>query len=247
MSSFYSRYYWRIGFQSRLYDLLMPEVYADSLRRVVACAPKNIGKLWLDFGCGSGALIKALESRLREGDRYVGIDRLLPGLINAWEKAERRNVASRVGLIQSDLTQPFPFAPDVADMIVAHFSLYTIELGRRERALGQFHALLRPGGTLVVVEPSPEYDALRIINESFSKVQERSGVFKSGLKKWLVYPLTYRFGLKFIERQLKNNSWHASSGEGLCEEVCQAGFKVKHIEAVYAGSANLLIAEKVLG
>ena len=247
MSSFYSRHYWRIGFQSRLYDLLMPEVYADSLQRVVACAPQNIGKLWLDFGCGSGALIKALESRLREGDRYVGSDRLLPGLINAWEKAERRKVASRVGLVQSDLTQPFPFAPGVADVIVAHFSLYTIELGRRERALGQFHALLRPGGTLVVVEPSPEYDALRIINESFSKVRERSGVFRSRLKKWLVYPLTYRFGLKFIERQLKNNSWHASSRADLCEEVCQAGFEVKHIEPVYAGSANLLMAEKVLG
>lgn len=247
MSSFYSRHYWRIGFQSRLYDLLMPEVYADSLQRVVACAPQNIGKLWLDFGCGSGALIKALESRLREGDRYVGSDRLLPGLINAWEKAERRKVASRVGLVQSDLTQPFPFAPGVADVIVAHFSLYTIELGRRERVLGQFRALLRPGGTLVVVEPSPEYDALRIINESLSRIQKRSGVFRSRLKKWLVYPLTYRFGLKFIERQLKNNSWHASSRADLCEEVCQAGFEVKHIEAVYAGSANLLMAEKVLG
>jgi SAM-dependent methyltransferase len=157
------------------------------------------------------------------------------------------NVASRVGLVQSDLTQPFPFAPDVADVIVAHFSLYTIELGKRERALRQFCTLLRPGGTLVVVEPSPEYDALRIINESFSKVRERSGVFRSRLKKWLVYPLTYRFGLKFIERQLKNNSWHASSRADLCEEVCQAGFEVKHIEPVYAGSANLLMAEKVLG
>jgi hypothetical protein len=62
-----------------------------------------------------------------------------------------------------------------------------------------------------------------------------------------VYPLTYRFGLKFIERQLKNNSWHASSRADLCEEVCQAGFEVKHIEPVYAGSANLLMAEKVLG
>jgi ubiquinone/menaquinone biosynthesis C-methylase UbiE len=247
MSSFYSRHYWRIGFQSRLYDLLMPEVYADSLRRVVACAPNTTGKLWLDFGCGSGALIKALESRLREGDRYVGIDRLLPGLINAREKAERRNVASRVGLVQSDLTQPFPFAPDVVDMIVAHFSLYTIELGKRERVLRQFRTLLRPGGILVVVEPSPEYDALRIINESFSNVRERSGIFKSGLKKWLVYPLTYRFGLKFIERQLKNNSWHASTEEALCEEVYQAGFEVKHIEPVYVGSANLLTAGKALG
>jgi SAM-dependent methyltransferase len=179
----------------------------------------------------------------------VGIDRLLPGLINAREKAERRNVASRVGLVQSDLTQPFPFPfiPGVADMIVAHFSLYTIELGKRERVLRQFRTLLRPGGILVVVEPSPEYDALRIINESFSNVRERSGIFKSGLKKWLVYPLTYRFGLKFIERQLKNNSWHASTEEALCEEVYQAGFEVKHIEPVYAGSANLLTAGKALG
>ncbi|MCH8157916.1 MAG: class I SAM-dependent methyltransferase [Nitrospinae bacterium] len=244
MTSFYSRHYWRIGFQSRLYDLLTPEAYTDSLRRVVACAPGgsgSSGKLWLDAGCGSGALVGLLEDRLRQGDRYVGIDRLLPGLIAARRKATALDVLDRVRLLQSDLGQPLPLAPTSVDVIVAHFSLYTIG-DRRERVLKQFRELLAPGGMLVVVEPAPEYDARRIIEESIFKVRERSGIFKARMKEWLVYPLTYRFGLKFIEGQLKNNIWHASSREALCAEIRRAGFEVKHVEPAYAGSANRVTA-----
>ncbi|KMP11291.1 hypothetical protein UZ36_04950 [Candidatus Nitromaritima sp. SCGC AAA799-C22] len=243
MPSIYSRNYWRIGFQSRLYDLLTPEAYTDSLRRGVECVPAGTGKLWLDAGCGSGALIECLRNRLEGGDRYVGIDQLLPGLIAARRKANTLDVSDRVRLLQSDLAQPLPFRPGIADVIAAHFSLYTIEPDRREHILGQFRTLLRPGGTLVLVEPSPDYSARRIIEESILQVGKREGFFKAGIKKWFVYPLTYRFGLKFIELQLKRGIWRASTKDELREETERAGFQIKRIEPVYAGSAHRVAAQ----
>jgi len=89
------------------------------------------------------------------------------------------------------------------DIIIAHFSLYTIDTGKRKFIFKEFRRLLKKDGTLILVEPSKEYSAKRIIADSIKLVLCNEGKFISLVKKWFFYPFTYHFGLKFIESQLK--------------------------------------------
>jgi len=92
--------------------------------------------------------------------------------------------------------------PDV-DIIIAHFSLYTIDIGKRKFIFKEFRRLLRERGTLILVEPSTEYSAKRIIAHSIKLALHDEGKFTSLIKKWFFYPFNYHSGLKFIESQLK--------------------------------------------
>jgi ubiquinone/menaquinone biosynthesis C-methylase UbiE len=69
------------------------------------------------------------------------------------------------------------------DIIVAHFSLYTIDIRKRKLIFKEFRRLLRKGGTLILVEPSTEYSAKRIIAHSIKLVLHNEGKFTSLIKK----------------------------------------------------------------
>jgi len=125
---------------------------------------------------------------------------------------------------------------------VAHFSLYTIDIRKRKLIFKEFRRLLRKGGTLILIEPSTEYSAKRIIAHSIKLVLNNEGKFTSLIKKWFFYPFTYHFGLKFIESQLRKGIWRAVDSEELCDEVSANGYTVNSVEQVYADSATLIIA-----
>jgi hypothetical protein len=120
--------------------------------------------------------------------------------------------------------------------------LYTIDTGKRKFIFKEFRRLLKKGGTLILVEPSTEYSAKRIIADSIKLVLTNEGKFISLVKKWFVYPFTYHFGLKFIESQLKKGVWRAVNSAALCDEVRSNGYTVNSAEQVYADSATLIIA-----
>ena len=241
MVSIYSQLYWRIGFQTRLYDLLAPEAYLKSMQRLVECIPASANSIWLDVGCGSGLIIKYLGPRIQQGT-YIGLDLLLDGLLSARIKARDEGISNKVYLVQSNLSQTIPIHSNSVDIISAHFSLYTVDPEKRESIFREFRRLLRKGGTLAVVEPSQEYSAARIIKESIDLVLLYDGAIMAWIKKWFFYPLTYQLGLKFIERQLRRGVWRALKSDDLCTEINSSGYKVKHVEHVYADSAILVIA-----
>ena len=178
----YSHIYWRIGFQSGLYDTLMPEAYLESMRRLVECVPTSLDSTLLDAGCGSGAIIKYLKSIIYEGS-YIGIDFLLEGLVGVRIKAEVENISNRMHLVQADLTQSIPMSSNSVDIIIAHFSLYTIDPSKRGFIFKEFHRLLRRGGVLALVEPSSEYSAKRIIEKSNRMISVNEGTTEAWIKK----------------------------------------------------------------
>lgn len=239
------RKYWDIGFKSRLYDFLTPQAYLDSLTRAVRSVAETHGGTWLDAGCGSGLSIPLLENKLKSGARYLGTDLTISGLSRTLAKAEDLGMNNRVYCFQSDLTTKLPLRESSVDIILAHFSTYTISNpDKRKQALKNLYHTLKTNGALAIVNPSREYDARNIIRESLERVKSRQGPFVYLLKKCVVYPLTLWFGLRFIERQLKTETWKAYSLEEFCEEVRQAGFKVIRTETVYANSAYLVVGEK---
>lgn len=240
----YQMNYWRLGFKTSLYDLLTPQAYRESARRCIQSLPIKKGQVLLDVGCGSGLLIEYLQDQLEFGLRYMGTDIQFPGLTRALAKIPK-GIEVQELLFQSDLTQPLPIKKESVDVIAAHFSLYTIaDTETRKRVLSNLKALLKPRGLMVIVNPSRQYDAKRIIRESAEQVKEQRGVLSAWVQRWFFYPFTYYLGLKFIERQLKLEKWQAFSLEELCQEVEGQGMTVVHTESLYAGSAHLVTGRR---
>jgi ubiquinone/menaquinone biosynthesis C-methylase UbiE len=243
---FYLFNYWRFGFQSKLYDLLTPEAYRESARRCVQSVPVKKGQVLLDVGCGSGLLIECMEEQLVFGLRYLGTDIQFPGLIRAREKAGKEGEWS-ASLLQADFTRPLPLKKESVDIIAAHFSLYTIADSKiRKKVLRDLMEILKPRGLMVIVNPSREYSASNIISESVQLAREQNGILSAWAKKFFLYPLTWLLGLKFVEKQLKTDQWHAFSFKDLCDEMEEAGLSVVHSETVYAGCAHLVTGRKTL-
>lgn len=244
MSKFYSRNYWSVGFQSKLYDRLCPESYLESMRGVVAALPGGKPLNLLDAGCGSGLLLNFLAERIREGMVYTGIDILEAGVGQALLRAQELGIADGVTCYPSNLSSFLPLEGQKFDVIVAHFSIYTLQSEeQRQEALANLKSAVRPGGLLILANPSIDYSADAIIAESIRLVRDRHGFLPSLIKQLLVYPFTKAFGLRFIEKQLRSGEWKAYSHGEVAEEMERAGFAVQHIEEVYAGSAYLTVGK----
>ncbi|MZH02663.1 MAG: methyltransferase domain-containing protein [Nitrospinae bacterium] len=241
MSKIYSTNYWSFGFQSNLYDILSPESYFESMRRLVATIPEGKSIRLLDAGCGSGLLLNFLAGRIREGMIYTGVDLLKTGVEQTLFRAKKLGLADQVSSFESDLTVPLPMIEEEFDVVVGHFSLYTLQPSeKRQAALANLKKVISSGGVLILVNPSVDYDPVSIIEESLRLVRDRQGLLPSFLKQALIYPFTKGMGLRFIQKQLKRGEWKAFTREELSHEIAKAGFAVRHIEQVYAGSAFLI-------
>jgi len=237
--------YWEWGFKSRLYDLLTPQAYLDSLERAAHYGDLKTGEVLLDAGCGSGLLIPFLAKNLESGGRYLGMDALDSGFTELDKKAGRLGCGERVESLCCDFSGELPLAENSVDVAVAHFSIYTLtESARRKQVYKNLFVVLKPGGRLITVNPSRDYDADRIIQQSLVQLKKRVSPLRYWVSNSLLYPLTLQLGLRFIEKQLKTGAWHSYSLEAMGEEVQGAGFTVQTSESVYAGSAWLVVAEK---
>jgi ubiquinone/menaquinone biosynthesis C-methylase UbiE len=245
MSGWYEKYYWRAGFKSRLYDQLTPESYLESMRKVVALIPDKQGqKIW-DVGCGTGLLLLFLKSAVKQGMMYFGSDLLSAGLSQVQMRARDLNISDRVACFQNDITVSPNFKEKSLDVIVAHFSIYTIFGNeKREQALKNMYCALKPGGLLIVCCPSKNYDAGKIIEESCELVRVRKGILQTAIKRLFLYPFTKGLGLNFIQKQLESGHWKAYTQEEFTEELRSAGFDIGYSETVYADGAYLMCANK---
>ena len=240
MQSIYSQFYWKVGFKSHLYDLLLPQAYLDSFKKLSTFIDAGKDIVLLDAGCGSGAILNYIN--LNHGSTYIGVDLLLSGVSNKGIKRTFKSLFNRTYFVLSDISKSLPMRSQSVDIIVAHFSLYTIDTGKRKFIFKEFRRLLKKDGTLILVEPSREYSARRIIADSIELVLHNEGKFISIVKKWFYYPFTYHLGLKFIESQLKKGVWHSINSTELCDEVRTNGYTINSAEQVYADSATLIIA-----
>jgi ubiquinone/menaquinone biosynthesis C-methylase UbiE len=243
MSKYFSANYWSIGFQSHLYDRLSPESYFESMRRLVAAIPEGKSLRLLDAGCGSGLLLRFLTERLQEGMVYTGVDLLKTGVKQTLLRAQELGVTNQVSCFNSDLTAFIPIIGGKFDVVVLHFTLYTIMSNeKRQKALAHLKSVMKTGGILILVNPSVDYNVDSIIDESIWLVRSRHGFFASLIKQFLAYPFTKCIGLRFIQKQLRAGEWKAYKREEFSQEIKRAGFVIQHIEQVYAGSAFLVVA-----
>jgi SAM-dependent methyltransferase len=104
--------------------------------------------LVIDLGAGTGVATMALARQLPDAEVIaVDIDEDMLGHIK--RKAEAADAAGRVRTVQADLDQPWP-ALGPADLVWAANSLHHVS--DPGHALAEAHAVLRPGGVLVINE-----------------------------------------------------------------------------------------------
>jgi ubiquinone/menaquinone biosynthesis C-methylase UbiE len=213
------------------------------MRRLVAAIPEGKTLRLLDAGCGSGLLLRFLTERFQEGMVYTGVDLLRTGVEQTLLRAQELGITNQVSCFKSDLIDFFPMNGENFDVVVGHFSLYTLMSSeKRQEALAHLKSVMKTGGMIILVNPSVDYNVDSIIDQSIWLVRSRHGFLASLIKKILIYPFTKSIGLRFIQKQLAAGEWKAYKLEEFSQEIKRAGFVIQHIEKVYAESAFLVAA-----
>jgi hypothetical protein len=135
------------------------------------------GSRVLEVGCGVGAQTVTLATR-SPGAAFVSVD-LSDVALHAARRAARRAGLSNVEFRQAD-AYTLPFPPASFDHVFVCFVLE--HLSRPARALAQIHEVLKPGGTLTVIEGDhgsacfhPDAAAARAVIQCLVSLQASAG------------------------------------------------------------------------
>lgn len=122
----------------------------DEVRWGLAALGLEPGRSILEVACGAGGLAR-LVAREWAGD-VTGIDRSASGVEAAGRLARRAGLAQRTAFRIVDAAHPLPFAEAGFDAVLCWDSID--HLPRRERRLGDWNRVLRPGGRLLFTDPA---------------------------------------------------------------------------------------------
>jgi SAM-dependent methyltransferase len=156
------------------------------------------GSLVLEAGCGVGAQTVTLAGR-SPGARFTSVD------VSARSLAEARRRTDAMGITNVRFQQAdvfaLPFAPESYDHVFVCFVLE--HLSRPVEALAILHGLLRPGGTLTVIEGDhgstyfhPDSSAAHMAIRCQVELQRRAG--GNALIGRQLYPLMVAAGLDAV-------------------------------------------------
>jgi ubiquinone/menaquinone biosynthesis C-methylase UbiE len=161
-------------FSARLFAWLQGADFYENLHRAaVEQLPPGHGKSWLDVGCGPGLLTRLAAAR---GYESVGIDVDHRMLRVARQIAARE--ASPATFHTGNMLQPG--APQRQADVVSAASLLAVVKDKRT-ALDQLIRCVRPGGKLLIVEPTAQ------LTVQAAKELTRGGALgrrSSGLRLW---------------------------------------------------------------
>jgi len=134
-------------------------------RAVEALGPRS-GLRYLDVGCGTGEMTRALL-RQAPGARVIGIDPVEAMLALAVGKARKAGRADAVEFVAAD-AEALPFPQGAFAGVVSAFCIRNI--ADRRQALREMRRVLVPGGRLVVLEASvPTSRALRLGHRLYTR------------------------------------------------------------------------------
>ncbi|WP_186108068.1 class I SAM-dependent methyltransferase [Burkholderia gladioli] len=125
-------------------------VAIDDLKRLVA-SPLPNAPVILDVGCGQGKSFRLLDAAFAPS-RIIGIDCHRESLAQAREAASRGGVPVE---LQEANCASLPLADASVDMVFCHQTFH--HLVEQERALAEFHRVLKPGGLLLFAESTDAY------------------------------------------------------------------------------------------
>ena len=161
-------------FSTRLFAWLQGADFYENLHRAaVQQLPPGHGKSWLDVGCGPGLLTRLAAAR---GYESVGID-LDHHMIRVARRLAARE-ASPATFHAGNVLQPG--APQRQADVVSAASLLAV-LEDKRAALDQLIRCVRPGGKLLIVEPTAQLTAKAAKALTHGRALGRRS---SGLRMW---------------------------------------------------------------
>lgn len=107
------------------------------------------GQTVLDWGCGPGLLLAGIADELKEGT-IIGLDRSFPLVSHARSK-RLPAFKGHCYFVVCDGCEGLCLSEPV-DAVVASFTLGTTTPEACERAIGEIHAILKPGGKLLILD-----------------------------------------------------------------------------------------------
>jgi ubiquinone/menaquinone biosynthesis C-methylase UbiE len=121
---------------------------AAALRRLVDQAELAAGQRALDLGCGTGAL-SLIAKRACPEVEIVGLDPDPKALARARRKAERAGLAVS---FERGFGDSLPFADASFDRVLSSFMFHHLETAQKPPVLREVRRVLRPGGSLHLVD-----------------------------------------------------------------------------------------------
>jgi ubiquinone/menaquinone biosynthesis C-methylase UbiE len=103
---------------------------------------------WADLGAGEGAFTLALAELLGPGAHITAVDRDVGALLRLRDEVGRRYPATGLKILTADFTRPLGLTG--LDGIVMANSLHFVR--NKPPVLASVREVLRPGGTLLIVE-----------------------------------------------------------------------------------------------
>jgi ubiquinone/menaquinone biosynthesis C-methylase UbiE len=192
----------------------------------------------LDAGSGTGIISIAIKN---SGAHVISVDNSHHAMRIHKEKD------SNAELVFADLRQKLPFSDDHFDRISCVHTLHVLSPLDRESIIGEFFRVLKPGGKIVLVNPSVNFNSTRIFKEHVSR-----SIGSLGLKKavydlvMFTIPIIKMFYYNFILEFGKNSYKYLETNEQH-RYLNGVGFtNVSNTQEVYANSAVLNWATKPL-
>jgi len=138
--------------RTRTWEHHVLRVAIDDLKRLID-RPLPDAPTIVDVGCGQGKSFRLL-ARAFAPRRIVGVDYHAPSLDEAAQAARACGAPPEFDLQRGDCAQlPLPSAG--ADIVFCHQTFH--HLVEQERALAEFHRVLKPGGVLLFAESTDAY------------------------------------------------------------------------------------------
>lgn len=147
------------------------DFYHDLHQQAVETLPPGNGEIWMDVGCGPGLVARLAAAR---GYRAIGLD-TDPQMIRAAErlaKDQRSSASFKIG----DVTG---LSVQAAEVVSAASLLAVLE--DKVSGLNALWKCVRPGGTLLIIEPTEQMTV-----ENANRVIENGVARKriDGLSRW---------------------------------------------------------------
>lgn len=147
-------------------------------QRILDAVPWRGDEAVLDVGCGSGMLLNGAAARLKNGTA-LGIDIWAEhggggNLDLLLKHAQKEQVADRISFQEVD-ARKMPFTDASFDVVLSSWAMHHISRSREdfESLVGEMLRVLKPGGTIVVVDIAHMIEALSIRMEKAGLQVER--------------------------------------------------------------------------
>ena len=194
------------------------------------------GERVLDIACGQGFFSRELY---KQGAEVSGVD-ISKKLIKIAEKNSPRQIYFHSTNVS---TMPM-FENNYFDKVVCKSVLYTFTRDEQRRILKEFYRILKPGGKIVISNPSKNWHPVPLFIEGIKKNFQKEGIIRTiGKLIWLLIPaikvLKYNLQIK------KKLTFHVLDTTEQELFLRKSGFvNIKNKGLVYSGYGALYVAEK---